>query len=75
VIVTKMSAALSFSDESIMLYKFLYVVFEFAEPDNGGKAEELDVYHYTGAGGVALSMFNTDEVCSILQITIMKSEV
>ncbi|KAG0553865.1 hypothetical protein M758_12G047700 [Ceratodon purpureus] len=31
------------------------------EPDNGGKPEELDVYHYDGAGGVALSMFNTDE--------------
>jgi hypothetical protein len=45
VIVTKMSAALSFSDESIMLHKFMYVVFEFAEPDNGGKAEELDVFH------------------------------
>jgi hypothetical protein len=54
VIVTKMSAALSFSDESIMLHKFLYVVFEFAEPDNGGKAEELDVYHYTGAGCLIL---------------------
>lgn len=49
--------------------------FEFAEPDNGGETEELDVYHYNGAGGVALSMFNTDEVCCILQITIMESEV
>ena len=41
------------------------VAFEFAEPDNGGKPEELDVYHYDGAGGVALSMFNTDEVCLV----------
>jgi isocitrate dehydrogenase len=31
------------------------------EPDNGGEIVDLDVYHYDGAGGVALSMFNTDE--------------
>jgi isocitrate dehydrogenase len=31
------------------------------EPDNGGEIVDLDVYHYDGAGGVALSMYNTDE--------------
>ena len=24
---------------------------------------ELDVFNFSGAGGVALSMYNTDEVC------------
>lgn len=31
------------------------------EPDNGGEPIDLDVYHYNGAGGVALCMYNTDE--------------
>jgi isocitrate dehydrogenase len=31
------------------------------EPDNGGETVDLEVYHYDGAGGVALSMYNTDE--------------
>lgn len=26
---------------------------------------ELDVFNFSGAGGVALSMYNTDEVCSL----------
>jgi isocitrate dehydrogenase len=30
-------------------------------PDNGGETVDLEVYHYDGAGGVALSMYNTDE--------------
>ena len=34
----------------------------YAVPDNGGDTVDLEVYHYDGAGGVALSMYNTDEV-------------
>lgn len=34
----------------------------YAVPDNGGETVDLEVYHYDGAGGVALSMYNTDEV-------------
>ena len=68
-----MSAGLFFSEEPVMAYEVVCLAFEFTEPDNGGEAEELDVYHYNGAGGVGLSMFNTDEVCFIFQSTIMKS--
>jgi isocitrate dehydrogenase len=35
-----------------------------AVPDRGGEPQELDVYHFEGAGGVGLSMYNTDEVCN-----------
>lgn len=41
----------------------IMVSFAYAEPDNGGEPIDLDVYHYNGAGGVALCMYNTDEVC------------
>lgn len=37
----------------------------YAVPDNGGETVDLEVYHYDGAGGVALSMYNTDEVSNV----------
>lgn len=33
-----------------------------AVPDRGTKSVELEVFNFTGPGGVALSMYNTDEV-------------
>ncbi|GJZ03367.1 putative cytosolic NADP isocitrate dehydrogenase, partial [Tanacetum coccineum] len=32
-------------------------------PEGGGEITDLEVYNFTGARGVALSMYNTDEVC------------
>lgn len=32
-------------------------------PSGGEGIKELEVYNFTGAGGIALSMYNTDEVC------------
>ena len=40
-----------------------------AVPENGGEVQDLTVYDFKGAGGVALSMYNTDEVsllCGII---------
>lgn len=33
-----------------------------AVPDGCGEKTEFEVFNFTGAGGVALSMYNTDEV-------------
>lgn len=33
-----------------------------AVPEGQGEKTELEVFNFTGAGGVALSMYNTDEV-------------
>ena len=33
-------------------------------PEGQGENIDLEVYNFTGAGGVALSMYNTDEVVS-----------
>ena len=35
-----------------------------AVPSKDGETEELEVFNFEGAGGVALSMYNTDEVIS-----------
>lgn len=35
----------------------------YAVPEGSGETTELEVYNFTGEGGVALSMYNTDEVC------------
>lgn len=32
-------------------------------PEGSDEKTEFEVYNFTGAGGVALSMYNTDEVC------------
>jgi len=37
-----------------------------AVPENGGETTELEVYDFKGDGGIALAMYNTDEVCSPL---------
>ena len=34
----------------------------YAVPEGKDEKTELEVYNFTGAGGVALSMYNTDEV-------------
>lgn len=34
-----------------------------AVPEGSDEKTEMEVYNFTGAGGVALSMYNTDEVC------------
>ena len=34
----------------------------FTAPSGGEGTKELEVYNFTGAGGIALSMYNTDEV-------------
>lgn len=31
-------------------------------PDRGTESVEMEVFNFTGPGGVALSMYNTDEV-------------
>jgi hypothetical protein len=44
--------------------KYLTIIFvRFAAPDGHEETKELEVYNFTGAGGVALAMYNTDEVC------------
>jgi hypothetical protein len=51
------------SSRSINL-KYLTIIFVcFAAPDGHEETKELEVYNFTGAGGVALAMYNTDEVC------------
>ncbi|KAK3218248.1 hypothetical protein Dsin_012218 [Dipteronia sinensis] len=37
-------------------------IVEMDVPDGHDQKTELEVFNFTGAGGVALSMFNTDEV-------------
>jgi hypothetical protein len=44
-------------------YKFFFFFLRFAAPDGHEETKELEVYNFTGAGGVALAMYNTDEVC------------
>lgn len=34
----------------------------FAVPEGHDEKTELEVFNFSGAGGVALSMYNTDEV-------------
>lgn len=34
----------------------------FAEPSGSSQKTEFEVFNFTGAGGVALAMYNTDEV-------------
>lgn len=38
----------------------------FTEPSGHEEIKELEVYNFDGAGGVALSMYNTDEVCILM---------
>ncbi|CAN6928394.1 unnamed protein product [Brassica oleracea] len=33
----------------------------FAEPSGSSRKTEFEVFNFTGAGGVALAMYNTDE--------------
>lgn len=45
-------------------YVYWNVIFNtLSVPEGSGEKSELEVYNFTGAGGVALSMYNTDEVC------------
>lgn len=39
-------------------------------PEGKEEQAELEVFNFTGAGGVALSMYNTDEVCILRVINI-----
>lgn len=39
-------------------------------PEGKEEQAELEVFNFTGAGGVALSMYNTDEVCMLQVIYI-----
>ena len=34
----------------------------FAEPSGSSRKTEFEVFNFTGAGGVALALYNTDEV-------------
>jgi hypothetical protein len=43
------------------MYYFVFVV-----PEGQGETTDLEVYNFTGEGGVALAMYNTDEVGSAL---------
>ena len=36
----------------------------FSAPAGQNEIKEIEVYNFTGDGGVALSMYNTDEVCN-----------
>jgi hypothetical protein len=33
-----------------------------AVPEKGGETQEFEVYDFKGAGGVGITMYNTDEV-------------
>lgn len=48
------------------VYKFEVshgIQLHFTAPSGHEEPKELEVYNFTGAGGVALAMYNTDEVC------------
>lgn len=40
----------------------------FAEPSGSSRKTEFEVFNFTGAGGVALAMYNTDEVDSFERV-------
>lgn len=42
-------------------------------PEGTDEKTELEVYNFTGAGGVALSMYNTDEVRVRLSLSLSPS--
>lgn len=43
----------------------------YAVPEGSGETIDLEVYNFTGEGGVALSMYNTDEVCCARTVIIV----
>lgn len=45
-----------------MLCKMWASICVLAEPEGQGEKTEFEVFNFKGAGGVALSMYNTDEV-------------
>ena len=44
-------------------------------PNGHDDTKELEVYEFTGAGGIALSMYNTDEVCILVVLFIFVHEI
>ena len=64
----KLFYQLSFFSELYWLISHLLVfshfsfIFHSAVPEGQDEKTELEVYNFTGAGGVALAMYNTDEV-------------
>lgn len=43
----------------------------FAVPDGYSEKTELEVFKFTGNGGVALSMYNTDEVQTLKEFSLL----
>ena len=48
---------------SVKLKHLMVLSRAFTAPSGNEGIKELEVYNFTGAGGIALSMYNTDEVC------------
>jgi hypothetical protein len=46
----------------LLIFSHFLFVFQAAVPEGQDEKTELEVYNFTGAGGVALAMYNTDEV-------------
>lgn len=40
----------------------------------GGKENRMEVFNFKDGGGVAMTMYNTDEVCPIM-LSILKSYI
>ena len=46
----------------VYIFHHVKVIAIYAVPDGHNEKTEFEVYKFKGAGGVALSMYNTDEV-------------
>ncbi len=56
---------LSFKVEKVRTAWFFFCFWVSAVPETGGgETQEFEVYDFTGAGGVGITMYNTDEVHS-----------
>ena len=63
---------LLFNESSIaFLWKFLSI--NMLAVVEGQETQEIEVFNFTGAGGVALAMYNTDEVCYKILSLVMGS--
>lgn len=53
---------IKFSSYCLIIFLSKIPIQLFAVPEGSNEKTEYEVYNFTGAGGVALSMYNTDEV-------------
>lgn len=56
---------------SVKLKHLMVLSRAFTAPSGNEGIKELEVYNFTGAGGIALSMYNTDEVCICIMFSFI----